>query len=163
MRTFTWLSVLSVGVALLFISGSFYPCSALDACYKTKNGKDYRVLVNPSDQCKKDETLISLSGGGGIDISKVYAANCYWYESDYIGTTDGGTELTDVGCYSGQFCWCSCLDNDLLLTGGAECSSGSIDNSHHNEGNLTYPHGWTASCSNDTTPDFMWISCYELP
>jgi hypothetical protein len=190
MRKFTWLSVFAAGVALLFISGSFFPCLAVDACYKTKDGKDFHILAKPGDKCKKDETLIQLSGGGGggIDTSKIYEAFCSLEEicgcdncgigsgydcepfQAWTGYTNDGTKVKATCENSGTsgYCTCSCLPNDLLLTGGVECQTtgtGRIDVLQFEyPSGYPYPLTWQGRCVSPTgtfpAPQQIVIYCY---
>ena len=144
MRKFTWLSVLSVSVALLFISGSFHPCQAADACYKTKTGHDFRILVKPGDDCKKDESRITLSGGGGAPNLKFHEC---WY-------------ATDCGCDTGE----------VLYIGGAACqlTSQYLHASYGYSSDPARPDGWSAICYDTDTgaaesPAFIGIWCTEAP
>ena len=131
MRKFTSLSVFAAGVALLFISGSFFPCLAVDACYKTRDGRDFHVLVKPGEQCKKDETRISLDGGAQPTF--------IIYEAD----------ANNLGCDPDA--------GDLYLSsGGAWCNTGVLDASYAwMYSSDPTPMGWSATCDNYSVPHIV--------
>ncbi len=107
MRKLSIVSVFTIGIALLFISGALYPSEAqvIYACYK---GNNFRVVSGPG-QCKPGETSASLLTANSFpfQLPNLYLKQCGKSYPDY--------ELQ-----------CRCETGDILVTGGAGCDEGDV-------------------------------------
>lgn len=107
MRKRSIVSALTIGIALLFISGALYPSEAqvMYACYK---GNNFRVVSGPG-HCKPGETSVSLLTADSLpfQLPKLYLKQCGKSYPDY------------------EFD-CRCEAGDILVTGGAACDQGDV-------------------------------------
>jgi hypothetical protein len=143
MRKFTLLSVFAAAVALLFLSGAFFPTEAEQyVCHKTKDGKIERFVDDPS-KCKKDESFI------------------LWPASPVEPVISGKTcTFADV---------CICDSGSILRAGGAHCVTGTGTQSYLSDSYPYYgtdpdkPIGWVARCYEVgygyTAPSSIYIFC----